>query len=216
MKKHMMIAVVLLLTCSNFISCKKEDVQQKETIVYETNFNSNDGNWRSETTEPGVTLQFKDGYYQISKTTAGSYYVHAWELFNNITGNTAIEASIALTNINAGTSTIYSAGLEWNGNETTQSGFAFRIFTNGKFHVGGWPDGNTYVSYKDATVSNAIRNGFNVLRIELRSGRLHFLINGAEVYSMPPVNDASLDRAGFSIGQNLILRADYFKALRLP
>ncbi|HEY0272875.1 MAG TPA: hypothetical protein VGC22_06795, partial [Chitinophaga sp.] len=73
-----------------------------------------------------------------------------------------------------------------------------------------------FVTYQDWTNNIAIKkNDFNLLRIELRDHMLYFLVNGQQLYRMPPVNDASLDRCGLFASHLSILQADNFKAIQL-
>ncbi|MBZ4187502.1 hypothetical protein [Niabella beijingensis] len=208
---------LLLLLSSAVVlsqSCRKDDVKPRETVLYETDFSSDDGQWPTGTLATGVSADIQNNYYQITSRNT-SYYVYASSRFNGVSGNTAIEASVSVSAI-GNPATLYPGGLAWNINPSRNLVFMFGIYPDGQFAIGGWPDANGFVSYKDPTTSTAIRTGgFNTLRIELRNKRLYFFINGTQVHDMSPVNDSSLDLPGLILGgPDLSMRTDHFKAVQ--
>ena len=211
---------IFAIICSGIItlaSCsKKDDPKPKETVLYETDFSSNDGNWRTGSFLSGtVSASIENGYYTMRNNSTQYYYFATSRIFSGITSTTAIETSMKVTGIGAGV-TNPSAALIWNFNTTDESDFTFGFSGYGQFTIQGLPDGNNNVVYKDWALHSAVRkNDFNTLRIELKNNMLYFFINGTEVYSMKPVNGNTLDQVGFEVPRQRALQVDYIKAVRI-
>jgi hypothetical protein len=222
MKRIAFIFVPALLVLIVLSSCKKEDVKPKAIVLYETDFSSNDdiGQWKTGALATGLTGTLQGGYYEFRNTSSGGYVTGDDDLFNGVNGNNmAVESGIKISYISSNQSFEARGGLMWNNNLKNNSRFYFEISTSGQYIIWGFPygDNRDYVIYKNNTSSNVIHPGqYNVLRIELINGQLHFLINGTEVYSMERVNDNTLKDVGFSVYSESNLQADYFKTFQLP
>ncbi|ANH81979.1 hypothetical protein A8C56_14270 [Niabella ginsenosidivorans] len=216
MKKN--IFFFLLLTVIVFTACKKSDVKPKETVLYETDFSSNDGKWGTGTPSNGIVLSISDGYYTFRNSSTGSY--GSWlenPVFTGTPARSAIEASIKTAQ--TGNDGWGSGGLLWNLKKISNNNyyeFGFVISYNGKFEIYGYPNGDqdSYTEYVSWTLSSAIKtDSFNKLRITLTTGTLHFFINDKEVHSMPATSEGALDLAGFIADRGTTLQMDYFRAV---
>jgi len=192
-------------------SCKKNDTAPGEKIIYQTDFDTDDGFFYTGEDATGAGVIQSGIYTMTNKKTQFVDFFYTSSLFNGINGNTAIEARIKP---GAGT----YGGLRWNDNSSAAGTTArtLEMKDNGIFAVGKYDANGTYVNISGDLFSSAIAKGdFNVLRVEQRNGTTHCLINGTEVYSMA-ANGDRLDVCGFLVGVNTTLQADYFRAIQLP
>lgn len=224
MKHCRLIPSLGLLLVTSLVSCKKDDVKPQETVLYETNFDSDDGKWALENPFGDGTATIGGGYYTINGKTTGMGVYTSSIFYNNAKPRTAIETSIKLTS--TGPSTAGTGGLLW-GQDTKETAsptddivFYFLISYDGQYTISGFPNDSNHplVNYKDWQNSSAVRNSqFNKLRIALIDNVLHFYINETEVHSMPsPIANGTLDQAGVSALKYSIAQFDYFKATELP
>jgi len=216
MKNYQKMLLAVLTVFVLLSSCKKSDVSKKDTLLYETDFSSDDGNWPV-VTSGSYPTSIRNGYYQMTNNSSqGIHFYWTRALFSGITHTTAIEASIKVFPVNG--NDYGTGGLMWNENQQDNTQFFFVISSSGEFAIYGYPEADgEFVMYKDWALHSKIRKDqFNKLRVELRQEIFHFFINDTEVYKMEAVNDRSLDQSGFGIAKGSSLQADYFKALERP
>lgn len=212
-KNNVLFAFIALFVV--LASCKKSDVKNKETVLYEADFSNDDSHWCTGTSNNGASASINNGYYTFKCGSAGGHDVWLSPLFTGVTSNTAVETSIKLSS--TGGENYGNGGLLWNEDGQGPSDYIsyyFLISYNGYFTVFGYPDGVNGTTYIDWTLSSAIQNSqFNTLRIALVSGTLHFYINNTEVYHMQAIK-TTLDRVGLSALKSTTMQVDYFKAVR--
>lgn len=210
-----LLAVFSLLILSS--SCSKKDKVDtpKATIIYQTNFDSDDGQWSIGNFDKGNSAEIKGGYYQLLSGSIGQDY---WipSIFTGTVAATAIETSFKLTS--KGDEYDGNGGLIWGYNEAHKTRFYFSLSSNGQYSIYGYPDGTdkSMKVYKDWTLNSAVKKDqFNQVRIELINAMLHFYINDTEVYKMTANSSGTLDQTGLTIYSNSAMQVDYFKAAEL-
>ncbi|SDD97907.1 hypothetical protein [Niabella drilacis] len=220
MKNYQKLLLAVLTLFVWMPSCKKKDVSKKNTVLYETDFSSDDGYWWTGTDVYGTTF-ISNGYYNMvtPPTGNGQNNTLTQGVFTGGQKNTAVEISLKVARNQ--TTDSYGAGLVWgkSGSGATRTAYYFYISPRGGYTVYGFPNGlnNPGVTYADWTTNSIVRpDGFNKLGIELKQGQYHFSINGREVYSMAAGNNAKLDLMGLGAGKGLNVQVDYFKASELP
>lgn len=206
-----------LFFLSFFVSCKKDGVgSKKETVLYETDFSSDDGKWFKESNQYG-TSSINNGYYSLISSATQGFYNTLNPIFNSNNLNVAVETSVKLTT--NGATKYGNGGLVWGYRENSSGKrFNFQIAHNGYYVIYGYPNGDNdnYVDYVSWKLSSSVKqNQFNKLRIELREGTLYFFINSSEVYSMPAPDNEGLDNLGLVVQSSSTLQADYFKVVEL-
>lgn len=209
------IAGILLFTSS----CKKEDLNQpKETILYETDFSSDDGHWDL-TPFPNVSHFIDNGYLNIITDPSGDGIdMHLGNIFTSIHNHTAIETSLKVER--SKTSENNAAGLIWNmsGSGANRTTYYFEISPIGGYLIYGYPNGmaNSYTNYVDWTTNSLTNPGaFTKLRIELKDNHYHFYVNNTEVYSMEANEGETLDICGIGTWEGVKVEVDYFKAVAI-
>lgn len=196
------------------VSCSKKDhnTSPKEQVLYQNNFDTDDGNW-SLNDYDSIDVSVTGGRYQI----INQKHNYLWEeltnpLFDTLTNNVALEMSFSMakeTNASYG-----GGGLMWNC-ENADVAYTFDIFTDGYYEIFGFPDGQSYKQYASDDASELIKpDGFNVLRITRVDNVLHFIVNGTEVFKMDAIG-SGLDGSGIATEGQSTVKVDYFKALRL-
>lgn len=222
MRKYTIVAG-LLLAWGSMLSCKKnkDNAKPQETIVYETDFSNSDGKWPVTPNPDGSAIAYENGYYLLKAGPTKSFTCPlGQDIFSGTTGDVAIETSVKPEYYNdpkGGT-----GGLVWNLHPVAQgyTSYVFLITYDGYWAIfRSKPDGsNAWDMIVDYTKSNTIKqNQFNKLRLTRITNNWHFYINDKEVYSMPVASGyANLDRVGLVANTYSILRADYFKAIKLP
>lgn len=207
--------LVYLLALSAFVaSCSKNDHNSapKEKVLYQNNFDEDDGNWSLDDYD-SITVSLSGGYYQI----ANHRYNYLWEeltnpVFDSLDNQIALEMSFSMQ---ADTGADYGGGgLMWNC-DTSDIAYFFDIYTDGYYEIFGYPDGQTYKQYATDDASNLIKpGGNNMLRITLTDNMLHFIINGTEIYQMAATG-SGLDGPGIATEGQSAIKVDYFKAIQL-
>lgn len=212
MKKFILLPLIAVL----FFSCKKDKDSPRTKIVYQTDFSKDDEQWYlDDNGSDSLSAVIEDGTYHIKNNFKLKWqYFYTNPVFSNDTGNTAVETKFSLTAINSNPDAY--CGIIWGENASNNQVFIFGCYTDGYYDIWGYPGGQDYKEFKEATESSALhKNGSNILRIELKGGTLHFLINGKEVYSMPS-SVSSLDNSGVSVDAESEAKYDYFKAEMIP
>ncbi|GAB4420413.1 MAG: hypothetical protein OHK0039_34020 [Bacteroidia bacterium] len=102
-------------------------------------------------------------------------------------------------------------GLSWGGNGKTQR-YDFVITGNGYYSIGVIDGPGDRRQLKAWTLADQINRstGTNTLRIEFRSGKHYFFINGTEVHQMVLDNLFGQD-FGYVIYSNIAIKADYLR-----
>lgn len=208
--KTLIIALAGFILLGAATGCKKKDAEHGERIVYQTDFDSDDGFFYMGENSTGAGSLQNGIYTMRNKKTQYVNFFYTSSLFNGISGNIALEARVKP---GAGA----WCGLRWNDDAGISGDHAktFEVRDNGLFAIGKYAANGDYEEISGNAFSAALVKGdFNVLRVEQRDGTTHFLINGTEVYTMP-ANGDRLDICGFVVGANATLQADYFKAIQL-
>lgn len=219
MRKHSLILAALAGILFWASSCKKEKLNgPKETVMYETDFSSDDGKWNL-SPFPNVSLSINNGYLNItSNTSSNGIDMYAGSFFSASQNNTAIEISLKVERNN--TSDNNAAGLIWNksGSGDTRVTHYFGTSPIGGYLIYGYPNGmnNPSVDYVDWITNSLTKPGdFTKLRIELKDSYFHFLLNGTEVYKMKANAGETLDVAGIFTWGGVKVQVDYFKAVSM-
>ncbi|HMR81569.1 MAG TPA: hypothetical protein PKE30_00455, partial [Niabella sp.] len=134
------------------------------------------------------------------------------------TGQKNAAAEISLKVNRYQTTENYGAGLIWSksGGGNTRIIYYFVISPLGGYRIYGYPNGtnNAEVVYANWTINSIASPGnFNKLRVELKNGQYHFVLNGREVYNMQAGNGATLDVMGLAAWAGVDVQVDYFKAI---
>lgn len=200
-------------------SCSKDDDSvslPKETILYQTDFSKDDGQWWVDNDGVG-SGSYNNGQYWLASSSSQVYYTTLGNVFSTTTGTTAVEASIKLEYLN--NKTDYGFGGIMFNYKKNGSNYSYMIWNtsyNGYWKLARYNSASGYTDYVDWTLNNAIRqNDFNKLRIEHTADKIRFYINGSEIYSMATTNGPTLDQVGLSINSYSRIKADYFKAVEL-
>ncbi|MGC4231935.1 MAG: hypothetical protein QM594_02905 [Niabella sp.] len=214
--KKLNAAFLIALIVATFISCKKDDVKSKQTVVYETDFSSDDGHWYRGTTSNNTVISINNGYYTFNSGAAGGWAAWLTPVFNSAIGNAGIEASVKLAT--TGPATWGNGALLWNVRGSNNTGDftakTFYISHNGYYTIAALYEDGSRETFVDWTLNSSIKQGqFNILKILSKNDKLHFYINNQEVYNM---NDASgfvtLDKVGLEVSKYTNMQVDYFKA----
>lgn len=198
-------------------SCSKDDdPAPQETILYQTNFDQEDDVWWVVSTGDAST-SYNDGQYWLTSLSPNysAYYIVGNDFFANATGT--VEASIKVEYLHNQTD-YGNGGLAWNykSNGSNDSYIAFGISANGFWKLARHSSTNGWVDIVSWSLnSNILQNDFNKLRIEQDSDKIHFYINGVQVYSMNYSEDLTLDKTGLYVSALSRIKADYFKAVEL-
>lgn len=211
MKSLLWPAVLLFSLC--LASCSKSDDKPREKVLYQTSFDKDDGQWSIESYD-SIDVSLKGGFYQVTNSRSNYLFEEpVADIFDSGADSIGIEAKIQVAKL--GDAEFGGGGLMW-GYGPGEEVYFFNVYTDGYFEVFGYPDGSSYESYESLSALDVIKPaGANLLRITLVDGDLHFLINGKEVFSMSSPTKG-LDRSGISTESHTMLKADYFKAFRLP
>jgi len=200
---------------------------KKEKTIYATDFTRDDTFWV-------IDPEDADGDSRVSGIEGGRFWISLSDL-NHSTYTTpnidprkiqtgedfAVETKIkVMTTEDSG----IPAGDQWGGmvwdsffnSDETETVAYFQIYNDGVFAISS-PGNNTdsELHYlKEWTPSDAINPlGDNVLRIEWRSGIVHFFINGTEVFETPR---EKITYPGLVAGPGVGLGADYFRIELIP
>lgn len=201
--------LTLLASCG-----KKDSPVPQQQILYQTNFDSDDGHWFVGASQYGIGA-IQNGFYKISNKSATESYSSFtnYAFFNNLTADHAMEIRLSVAKTTNNEQAF--AGLIWNKDPDGDRKYVFGFYNNGYYEIFGYAANGQYQSFRSSTFSDAIqKNGENVLQIAVKSGTLYFSINGTEVYSMPSGN-YSLDNSGFFMDGGCVVMADYYKAFLL-
>ena len=215
MKNYPVLTIAFLIIA--FSSCKKDDVKSRENVLYETQFSSDDGRWNLDGL-PGVAVSMNNGYYNIqsSPSSNGLDTYLSGNVFTTGQKNAAAEISLKVNRYQ--TTSNGGAGLIWSksGSGDTRIIYYFVISPIGGYMIYGYPNGfdKPYVIYVNWTTNSIASAGnFNKLRVELKDGQYHFVLNGREVYNMQAGNGATLDVMGLVAWEGVDVQVDYFKAV---
>lgn len=215
MKKFNVALPLLLLFVLVSFSCSKKDIIT-EKIIYQDDFSSEDGIWWYGTSD-GITASLQNGKYFISYPgySTSAFNILAGNYFTNPEAkNIAIEASIKYTKP-AGAPDKQYASLIFAGIDPNQNYMQLFSTDNSSYLIWSAYE-DSFTTIKDWTQDNIMRtNDFNVYRVELKNGNLHYKINGKEVFKTA-TTITTLDRFGFSLEHYTIMEIDYIKAIELP
>lgn len=230
MKTHIIIKAFIMFACIGIVSCSKNNTvpTPKETVLYQTDFSSNDGRWVVGTFNWGGAAYYQNGNYFVEGSQVGTYaYIKVTaaaftcscisNVFNGSSGDIAVEASINMSSAPAG------AGLIWNFQSSGQSTsfYAFEINTKGQWGIYQYqlvdatiiPNKYSITTLASGSANNAIQqNQFNKLQIKQNNGQLQFSVNGTQLIAMN-ANSNSLDQVGLFADVVSILQANSFQAV---
>lgn len=214
------ITFLLLVSLGFFLqSCSKDDdtTSSKEIVLYQTNFDQNDGQWWEGSNATG-SGSFNNGQYWLTSISSVTNKSTIGAVFSAATGTTAVETSIKPELLNNQTN-YGEGGIIFNhkGNGSNYSYIGFFIAYDGYWCINKYNSvTQNWTPYADWTLSGVVRkNDFNKLRIERASDKIRFYINGTEVYSMTTTSDLTLDQTGLWADAYSRIKADYFKAIEL-
>jgi len=213
-------SLIIAFVIIAFSSCKKDDVKPKETVLYETDFSSDDGKWRLYQEQGIGYFYYQDGFYVVASTSTSLHCIQS-EFFGGKKQNMAIEAAVVIAKgpTHPGGNTIVTGGLVFGYKYTDDNNYHYNIMSISEKGVLSlaYFDKRTeqwtrYISDKD--IKNTVYTDTpNKLRVELKNGMLYFYINGTEVHKMTDVTSGSLERPGFWVNGHTILLTNYFKAV---
>lgn len=230
MKMHIIIKTFVMFACIGMVSCSKNGTltTPKETVLYQTDFSSNDGRWVVGTISGGGATYYQNENYFVEGSQVGTYayikvtsaaftYSCISNVFNGSSGDIAIEASIKMSSAPAG------AGLIWNFQSGGQniSFYVFEINTSGQWGIYQYqlvdattiPNKYSITTLASGTAISAIQqNQFNKLQITQNKGQLQFLVNGTQLIEMN-ANSNTLDQVGLFADVKSILAANSFQAV---
>lgn len=220
-KQYLPFALLAFLFFTGTFSCKKGDtVTPKETVLYQTNFSSNDGKWAVGQIPHGGSTYYQNGnYIVVGGNDINTFsYSYIANLFTGISGDIAIQASIKPV-VSSGKGQI---GLLWDFQSEGGQNSSYYLFEIS--HGGQWgifqyqltdPTNDlwTITTVVGWTVSSTMQaDQFNNLQIKQSKGQLLFSINGAQVYKMNTTG-STLDQAGLFADVNSELEANLFEAV---
>ena len=219
MQKYYPVLIIAFVIIA-FSSCTKEDVKPKETVVYQTDFSSNDGKWRIYEGQGYGYFYYQGDFYVVASTSTSLYCVQS-EFFGGTKQNMAIEASVVIAKgpTHPGGNTIVTGGLIFGYEYADDNNYQYNIMSiseKGSLSLA-YFDKRTeqwtrYIDDKD--IKNIIHTDIpNKLRVELRNGMLYFYVNGTEVHKMTDVTSGSLEKPGFWVNGHTILLTNYFKVV---
>lgn len=207
--------VYLMLLGLLLASCSKKDSTPKEKVLYQANFDKDDGNWSLDDYD-SITVSLAGGNYQIENHK----FNYLWEeltnpVFDTLDNHIALEMRFTMTK--DPDADYGGGGLLWHADASNGNiAYFFDIYTDGYYEIFGYPDGQTYKQYASEDASKLIKSdGANVLRITLVDQALHFILNGSEVFSMKAIG-SGLDVPGVATEGQSTIKVDYFKAIQLP
>jgi len=230
-KRYLSFALIALLLVTGMFSCSKSSTvtPPKETVLYQTDFSSNDGRWVVGTISGGGATYYQNGNYfvvggigtytYIKSNTGGATFTYSCisNVFNGSSGNIAAEASIKMSSAPNG------AGMVWNfqsGGQNT-SFYVFEINTSGQWGIYQYqlvnattnPNIYSITTITSGTANSIIQqNQFNKLQIAQNNGQLQFSVNGTQVSTMNATGN-TLDQVGLFADVHSILQASSFEAV---
>ena len=213
-KLTVLLALVMVLLIQ---SCSKDDGPTfKESSIYETDFSKDDGRFWLGILN-GAKIDIQEGYYYFTNSDkSGIYFSSLKPLFESPAKNAAIETRISITGLSKNNPG--AGGLVWGLKTSDNSQYRFQLNGFGKFLIYGVTGDEEIIYYQDWTRHDAIKYGsgvMNTIRMELRSEKLYFYVNGTEVFNMDQVNNGIIDNLGYCSSYETTLKADYFKVYKL-
>lgn len=197
---------ILVQSCS-----KDDDIPAGQTLIYENNFDSDDGKfWLGSNENVDISIE-KGNYYFLNRNPNRHFYITVAPFFTNSTTAASFEARYTLESSEGNDPG--AGGILFNFDSNDKSLIRIQLNTEGHFRVDGYPDGEEHENYSDWQPHKAVKIGqANTVRVEMRDGKYYFYINGTEVFNMNPVGTLKLDKLGFSVGYKSIMTVDYVKA----
>lgn len=212
-----------LLILSIISSCSKNDhttTQPQKTVLYQTDFSSDDGKWPvGNIYRGGSTYYQSGGYFVVGGNDINTFtYSYTNNFFTGLSGEMAIEASIKPTpSFGKGG----NAGLIWafqSSGQNSSSFYVFEISNTGQWGIFEYQLTNSANNQWTITIiagwtgNGAVQqSAFNDLQITQYNGQLQFSINSTQVYKMNATG-STLDQAGLFADVSSMLEANFFEA----
>ena len=201
---------MLLFACSKGDNNTPKPPPQNSEIIYETDFKNDDGMWYV-----GQGARYKDGHYELEGGDLTNY-TYLTNVFKSSDIDPTIEATIKVSvndEENWG-----SGGIVWNykSNGSAYSYLVFDISHDGYVGLSGYSSKTArWTDLVDWSLnSNVRKESFNTLKIVYKVDKIHFYVNGTEVFTVPAVDDVDLDPAGLYANAHSDLSATLFRAYK--
>lgn len=222
-KQYFSITLSVLIVITGISSCSKSSnttTSSQKTVLYQTNFSSDDGKWVVGHINKGGSTYYQNGTYIVVGGNDINTFTYSYiaNVFTGSPNDIAVQASIkAINSFGNGGNT----GLIWNfesNGQNSASYYVFEISHNGQWGIFQYQLTNSTTNqWAITTIANWAANNavqqsqYNNLQITQQNGQLQFSINNTQVYKMKATG-SNLDQVGLFADVNSELQANSFEA----